>query len=292
LAIIDEVAMAKKADPKKRSGRKPVTKKKPRMPRVTNAKSGPGLDAPDLVNEYLRQYGYLPGAGAAVFAPDAAAAPALTAAPVPADQDLSRALRHFQALHGLPVTGSADWATEAVMRLPRCGVPDVPAPGAPLAITGGKWPMLDLRFSILHVAGAPLPEDEVRQAINFALSLWSMVTPLNFQEDDDNPNIAVSFEPINHGDGAPFGPLELAHAFPPTDGRLHLNLAKNWAFTPADFVADRFDLVSVAAHELGHTLGLPHSPSRDDLMFATYLAAHPFLGQGDLDAIRSLYGPR
>jgi len=309
--------MAKKHKPKKPSQPKPAAGKKVGTARVTKAKptgvSAPedvaptpsvvlaaaapspvhpaGPAPPDLLQGYLRQYGFLPRLGAA---PAGVPAGALAAAAerAPAGEDVSRALRHFQALHGLQVTGEADAATEALMRLPRCGVPDVPALGAPLALTAGKWDIIDLRYSILRIDSAPLPADQVRQAIAFALDLWSMVTPLNFQEDDNNPNLKISFEPVNHGDGNPFGPLELAHAFFPTDGRLHFNLAQNWAFAPADFAPGVFDLVSVAAHELGHSFGLQHSPSRDDIMYATYLAAHPFLAPGDLDEIRSLYGPR
>jgi hypothetical protein len=314
--------MAKKDKPKKSSQPKPAAGKKAQTPGVTKAKptgvsptpptapatpvvlaaatpnpvhpAGPA--APDLVQGYLRRYGYLPRLGAAP-AGGPAGAPALAAQPAPADEDVSRALRRFQALHGLQVTGEADAATEALIRLPRCGVPDVPAPGTPLAETTGKWPIMDLRYSILRIDSAPLPADQVRQAIEFALGLWSLVTPLNFQEDNNNPNLRISFEPEVHFDGpgdGPFGPNDLAHAFSPEDGRLHFNLAfaQKFVFSPADFAPDRFDLVSVAAHELGHTLGLGHSPSRDDIMFATYLAAHPFLAQGDLDEIRSLYGPR
>jgi hypothetical protein len=312
--------MAKKQKPKKPSPPKLAVGKKAPTPRATKAKlkavpapkdvapapsvvraaaaprlvhpAGPA--PPDLVQGYLRRYGYLPRLGA-VPAGAPADARALAAERAPADEDISRALRHFQALHGLQVTGEPDAATEVLMRLPRCGVPDVAAPGTPLALTAGTWQTMNLRYSFLRIGSAPLPADQVRQAIAFALSLWSMVTPLNFEENDNNPNLTISFEQVNHGDGNPFGPNDLAHAFPPTDGRLHFNLAQNWAFAPSEFGQGGrgpYDLVSVAAHELGHTLGLQHSPSADDIMYATYLAAHPYLAQGDLNEIRSLYGPR
>jgi hypothetical protein len=50
-----------------------------------------------------------------------------------------------------------------------------------------------------------------------------------------------------------------------------------------------FDLVSVAAHEFGHSLGVDHSTVKESLMFPTYSGLHHFLSQDDISGIQSIY---
>lgn len=54
-----------------------------------------------------------------------------------------------------------------------------------------------------------------------------------------------------------------------------------------------FNLFLVAAHELGHSLGLSHSNVFGALMYPTYMARdtrHFQLHQDDIDGIQALYG--
>ena len=50
------------------------------------------------------------------------------------------------------------------------------------------------------------------------------------------------------------------------------------------------DLLTVAAHEIGHNLGLDHSNDPNALMYPSYSAPHRFLGNDDIAGIQSLYG--
>ncbi|KAL6962427.1 neutrophil collagenase [Sarracenia purpurea var. burkii] len=93
-----------------------------------------------------------------------------------------------------------------------------------------------------------------------AANTWARSTQFRFTQTQSYPNsdLKVSFEVGNHGDGNPFdGPGGvLAHAYAPTDGRLHLDGAESWA---TGAVPGSFDIETVVLHELGHNLRLGHS---------------------------------
>ena len=50
------------------------------------------------------------------------------------------------------------------------------------------------------------------------------------------------------------------------------------------------DLLTVAAHEIGHTLGLDHSDDPNALMYPSYEGPHRSLGADDIAGIQDLYG--
>jgi len=97
----------------------------------------------------------------------------------------------------------------------------------------------------------------------------------------------------DHGDGEPFdGPgYVLAHAsFPnPYDKSLmflHFDNDERWVQSDAQGV----DLETVAAHEIGHTLGRAHSEDPNALMYPSYSVLHRSLGEDDISGIQSIYG--
>src|SRR5690606_31913735 len=55
---------------------------------------------------------------------------------------------------------------------------------------------------------------------------------------------------------------------------------------------DPRDLVTVAAHEIGHALGLEHTAVAGSLMVANYTGSHRFLCLDDIQGIQSIYGAR
>ena len=248
-----------------------------------NASPGESRNAMGGVQAFLRRFGYLSD-------------PVLeNAAENVFDDATSAALRQYQRAQGIPVTGLLDEGTVAEMSKPRCGFPDI-LPIDAYEVSGTKWPRTALSYSFDNYC-ADIGEGETRSAIVAALALWSAVTPLRFTELRSNGDFRISFVTGRHNDDYPFdGPGQvLAHAFfpPPNAGLLagdaHFDESEQWQLA-LPIVGNRFDLVTVAAHEFGHSLGLRHSNIRGALMYPSYGGVQRHLHQDDIDGIRTLYG--
>ncbi|KFV87416.1 Stromelysin-1 [Struthio camelus australis] len=205
---------------------------------------------------------------------------------------MAEKIREMQSFFGLEVTGELNSQTLDVMKQPRCGIPDVRSystfPRSP------KWRREDVTYRILNYTPDMLQAD-VEEAIAKAFQLWSSVTPLRFTRlHSGEADIMISFASQFHGDFYSFdGPGgTLAHAYPPGNGiggDAHFDEDENWTkFT----TANGYNLFLVAAHELGHSLGLGHSNVFGALMYPIYMARDTRdyrLPQDDIDGIQSLY---
>ena len=68
-----------------------------------------------------------------------------------------------------------------------------------------------------------------------------------------------------------------------------LDLAENW-ITPVESITEHGTILrTVAAHEIGHLLGLHHSDNRDALMYP-YVNGALAPRQDDINKIQRLYG--
>lgn len=74
---------------------------------------------------------------------------------------------------------------------------------------------------------------KVVKIIEEAFADWARYAPLKFREAtaSEKPDFTISFHSGEHDDGYPFDGAGgvLAHAFFPTDGRLHFDATEEWS---------------------------------------------------------------
>lgn len=261
---------------------------------------------------YLTKYGYLPQSD-------------LETGNLRTGDQLREAIRTMQRFGNIPHTGELDDATRRLMERPRCGNLDIIPDSTGFvtnnrvrryALQGVKWQKTDLTWSV-GTYTTSLSQDVVREELTKALHIWSEASKLTFNEvasgmdvqrSDQQQvelvhatpaaDIIVSFYRRFHGDGYAFDGqgAVLAHAFFPGEGRggdTHFDDDEHWisGLYNSD---DGVSLLSVAAHEFGHSLGLSHSSVPDALMFPYYQGLKPNfkLPYDDMMGIQQLYGAR
>jgi hypothetical protein len=157
-----------------------------------------------------------------------------------------------------------------------------------------KWNKNDLTYVFLNETST-LPGQDEHELIRQAFALWAEHVPLTFTEVSSaaQADFLISWEVGNHGDSDPFDGEggTLAHAtfpnpFADRQVEIHFDDEEPWTNSATLDV----DLLTVAAHELGHSLGLDHSNDPNALMFPSYFEPRRFLGSDDIAGIQSLYG--
>ncbi|XP_051962553.1 matrix metalloproteinase-20 [Xyrauchen texanus] len=204
-------------------------------------------------------------------------------------------IREMQHFFGLKKSGLLDQETLAVIKKERCGIPDVE--NFSLYLGRPKWKSNTITYRIARYT-PDLSREEVEKSLRMALKVWSDAAPLRFvQVNDSKADITLSFNSKAHGDFFPFdGPSGvLAHAFEPGDdigGDVHFDDDERWTVGCS---RPGYNLFSVAAHELGHSLGLAHSRDPTALMYPMYKfinAATFKLPRDDTLGIQALYGKK
>ncbi|XP_053566305.1 matrix metalloproteinase-23 isoform X1 [Bombina bombina] len=169
---------------------------------------------------------------------------------------------------------------------------------------GAKWNHSNLTYKIIQFPNT-LNKEDTEKALAIAFRMWSKVSSLTFQRVQPNQasDLSIGFYSFNHSDcwSSPLHPCfdglngELAHAFLPPRGEIHFDNHEFWVLGPSRFSWRQGvwynDLVQVAAHEIGHALGLWHSSDITALMHpnATYTRTR-HVTNDDIRAIQHLYG--
>ncbi|KAK1404466.1 Metalloendoproteinase [Heracleum sosnowskyi] len=280
------------------------TTKKPHpfesLKHLQGCKKGDNLAGLRELKQYLNKFGYLNYHSSKAHDDD------------DFDDFLEAAMKTYQANYNLKVTGTVDSETLSKMVMPRCGVPDV-INGTNSMLTNKKrhhhhsrkkfhtvshysffqgsprWPVGKTHLTYWFDDTTP---SNAKPAFVRAFDKWASVTQyFTFSEtqDSQSSDIKIGFASGDHGDGNPFdGPgSTLAHAFAPTDGRLHCDAEESWSIGA---LANYTDLETVALHEIGHLLGLDHSSVADAIMYPTIpTGAVKDLHDDDVQGIKALY---
>lgn len=151
-----------------------------------------------------------------------------------------------------------------------------------------------------------------RAAIESAFQLWADEAPLWFIEvidtglpfDHKNAtgenagDIRILFAKRGHGDPYAFDGQNgvLAHAYyPPPNGvtaagDAHFDEDETWTDMWRGTGSQPIDLLTVGAHEFGHSVGLGHSTISSALMYPYYSGSHRYLDSDDIAGIQAIYG--
>jgi len=234
------------------------------------------------------------------------------------------AIRRFQKFAGIAQTGLLDSATLQMMQKARCGVKDRNPEdsifefndgddeddddSSPVsmdfnsrrkrryALHGTKWNHNDLTYRIDRYT-PDLPRAVVDATIAKALNFWGEVSKLTFTaKPEGHVDIRIIFQAGRHGDDEAFDGRGgvLAHAYFPFDNRkplwgdAHFDDAEEW--TVRSYRGQ--NLLYVAVHEFGHSLGISHSKTRGAIMWpwAGEYIPNFKLQRDDINAIQTIYG--
>jgi hypothetical protein len=216
------------------------------------------------------------------------------------DEELEAALKSYQVYYHLNATGMLDAPTLSKMVMPRCGFPDKEGhhhSNGPLHIVSHysffpgrpKWPRSKRRLT--YGFGPRFPT-RFMPPVASAFRKWTTASryfTFSRARTYARADLKISFARRDHGDGSPFdGPGGvLAHAFAPTNGRLHFDADDRWV---VGRVPNAYDVETLALHEIGHLLGLGHSSVQNAIMWPTFRSGvTKGIGSDDIRGIRALY---
>ena len=137
----------------------------------------------------------------------------------------------------------------------------------------------------------------VTEAIETALSAWSEVADITFTQTSTaglDDSLDFSFTSIDGNGGT------VAQAYFPDDvnnssiaGDVQFDISESWEVGNSQGNS-AFDLVYVAAHEIGHSLGLEHTSDTGSVLYPSVSANQQFQGlsQTDVNEVLEIYASR
>lgn len=243
--------------------------------------TNPGDENPSVleVQKYLQRFGYMPVSDEMQTGKF--------------DDPTISAVAEYQRKFGVDETGILDADTIAMMAQPRCGIPD----NLHLLFnTIGPWHRHTLTYAFGAATGQAVGVAASQAAVRAAFRTWEAVgVGIEFAEIRQNqaPDILVEWRRANDPDLDMRG-TTLAHAdFPPDYSIITNRLPLPIHFDDTEHtwrVGNRFDIETVALHEIGHILGLLHEPNVSAaVMFPNYSGVRRALNADDVAGLRALY---
>lgn len=154
-----------------------------------------------------------------------------------------------------------------------------------------------------------VPYQSVKETLVSSMDIWASVVDVTFSEvftpnldnsidfifihPDDHPSIHMRPSSLAMAAGPAWPPYFGAGFWPnPVAGDITFNDDYNWEIGDATG-RGAYDIMSVAVHELGHSLGLGHSDYYDSIMHPSIGSSEIFSGLhwDDIVGIQSLYAP-
>jgi hypothetical protein len=159
--------------------------------------------------------------------------------------------------------------------------------GAPeFGESGGivQWNM-DLSTGLLF-DDALYSQSDFETAVRTAFSSWEDVADINFVESLSDAEVTVEMGSLP---GDTIGLARLTYmVLPETDQFINADIILDTDEEWAPFGETDLNFYAVAAHEIGHALGLLHVDDPTQLMNAILFASD--LGEGDIEGAREIYG--
>jgi hypothetical protein len=149
-----------------------------------------------------------------------------------------------------------------------------------------RWNRTDLTY-YFHNCPRTIDCGEGQQAVRAGFQAWADLSPLTFTEVNSprQADIELMWTTDTPELGSIGGVLAFAY-FPSDGGDVFFDDNEPWSA----FDGSEFDLYLVAAHEIGHALGLNHSSDPDALMYPVLTRRTFGLAPDDSAAIQALYG--
>lgn len=219
---------------------------------------------------------------------------------------LQNSIISLQDFAGIPVTGKFDAETKKLVQTPRCGMPDISKTlktkrKRRFTLQGSRWSKNKLTWKLENDNNDGLTRAQVEATLHKAFGKWQAITNMKFtmlhHQSNEIPDIVVKFVIRYHQDPYPFDGTggTLAHAFYPHNnkglsGDVHFDddeqftLGKNGR-----------NLLWVAVHEIGHSIGLEHSSVKSAVMYPWYKSfdGDDFaLNYDDIVGAQHLYGSK
>jgi hypothetical protein len=155
-----------------------------------------------------------------------------------------------------------------------------------------RWDHTALTYGFLNGTNDIAGEGE-RQAVREVLEIWSKATTLTFYETTPQAaELKFGWEAPWSNSEWPFSPagnLDWVHSRFPIDGTIEFNDGETWTTSTRSGTAPPIDLMTVAAHAIGHVLGLGDSESAG-VMYYKYTGSSRVLSSGEKNQVAARYG--
>ncbi|KAF2898915.1 hypothetical protein ILUMI_07261 [Ignelater luminosus] len=221
----------------------------------------------DRMMRYLHKYGYLESIADMTH------------------QKMKSAIMDFQQFVGVVPTGNMDKNVSDMIKLPRCGMPDIQSSRRVRSygfLGPNIWQDRRLTYRIQNYTD-DMDKESVDNEIQRALDEWSRITRIRFKPAKHSyfSDLNIYFSSVDGG-----GEI-LAYAYSPVNGTIVLDDDELWTKNTNSGV----NLFQIAVHETGHSLGLAHSDEKTSIMFPIYQGYNENfkLNLDDIRGISALY---